>query len=40
MTRAKNIVRFVSALATLWMVAAAEWPVDDVLGILGGMPCC
>lgn len=40
MTRAKKIFRSVAALAAVWMVAGAGWPMDDVFGILGGIPCC
>lgn len=40
MTRAKKIVRLVAVLTALWATAAASWPVDDVMGILGGIPCC
>lgn len=40
MTRVKKIVRVFAALAALWTVAGADWPMDDVLAILGGMPCC
>lgn len=40
MTRAKKIVRFVGALAALWVVAGAGWPMDEVMGLLGGIPCC
>lgn len=39
MTRAK-LFRFVAVLTALWMVAGACWPVDDVIGFLGGIPCC
>ncbi|HEX2294999.1 MAG TPA: hypothetical protein VHN37_06785 [Actinomycetota bacterium] len=40
MTRVKKIARLVFALSALWMVGGANWPADDVLELLGGMPCC
>ncbi len=40
MTRVKKIVRFVGALAALWTVAGADWPMDDLMAILGGIRCC
>lgn len=40
MTRGTKLVRFVAALTALWMVAGADWPVDDVIDFIGGMPCC
>ncbi len=40
MTRARKIARIAAVLTALWMVAGADWPVDDVLAIIGGMPCC
>ena len=40
MTRVKQILRFVAALTALWIVAGADFPVDDVMDIIGGMPCC
>jgi hypothetical protein len=40
MTRAKKIARFVAMLTALWTVAGADWPLDDVVAFIGGMPCC
>ena len=40
MTRVAKIVRFVAALTALWMVTGADWPVDEVMAFLGGIPCC
>lgn len=40
MTRVKKIARLVAALAALWTVAGADWPVDEVMEIIGGIPCC
>jgi hypothetical protein len=40
MTRVKKIARFVAALTALWTVAGADWPMDEVFQLLGGMPCC
>ena len=40
MTRVAKIVRFVAALTALWMITGADWPMDDVMEILGGIPCC
>lgn len=38
MTRVKNIARLAGVLGALWTVAAAC--LEDVLGLLGGIPCC
>lgn len=40
MTRVKKVLRLAGTLAALWVVTGADWPMDDVLAILGGMPCC
>lgn len=40
MTRVKKLARFAAVLTALWTVAGASWPVEDVMGILGGIPCC
>lgn len=40
MTRVNKILRFVAVLTALWMVAGAEFPMDTVSALLGGMPCC
>lgn len=40
MTRIAKVLRFVAALTALWMVTGAEWPMDEIEAILGGMPCC
>ena len=40
MTRVAKIIRFVAALTAFWLVTGADWPMEDVLDILGGIPCC
>lgn len=40
MTRVTRIARVVAMLTTMWLVAGAQWPMDFVMDILGGMPCC
>ncbi len=40
MTRVAKIIRFAAALTALWIVTGADWPMEDVMGIIGGMPCC
>lgn len=40
MTRVRKVFRFAAALTALWMVAGAEWPVDYILEVVGGIPCC
>ena len=40
MTRVRKVLRTVAVLTALWTVAGADWPVDEVLEILGGIPCC
>jgi hypothetical protein len=40
MTRVRKIAGFAAPLAALWTVTGADWPVDDVIAFLGGIPCC
>jgi hypothetical protein len=40
MTRVQKIARLVAALAALWTVAAADWPVDGLIAFVGGIRCC
>ena len=40
MTRVQKLLRLVAVLTALWTVAGAEWPVDYVLEVIGGIPCC
>ncbi len=40
MNRAAKILRITAVLVAVWLVGGADWPVDDVLGILGDAGCC
>lgn len=40
MKRAMTILRFAAVFAVVWVTGAAEWPVSDVLGLLGDVGCC
>lgn len=40
MNRAAMIFRFTAVLAAVWLVGGAEWPMDDIVGILGDAGCC
>ncbi len=40
MKRALTTLRFAAVLATVWLAGAADWPVNDVLGLLGSGGCC
>ncbi len=40
MKRAITFLRFSAVIAAVWLTGAADWPVDDVLKLLGGGNCC
>lgn len=40
MTRVKKIARLAAALAAVWTVAGAGWPLDDLIAFVGGIRCC
>ena len=40
MKRTMRIARFAAIVAAVWLTGAAEWPVNDVLALLGDAPCC
>ncbi|HEX2195396.1 MAG TPA: hypothetical protein VHJ76_00600 [Actinomycetota bacterium] len=40
MKRAITVLRFAAVLATVWLTGGAEWPMSEVLGLLGSGGCC
>ena len=40
MGRVRRIVRVAAVLATFVAVVGAEWPMDEIETIIGGLPCC
>ncbi len=40
MKRAMTILRFAAVIAAVWVTGAADWPMSDVLGLLGDAGCC
>ncbi len=40
MTRFGKTLRFAAVLATVWTLGGADWPMDEVMAIIGGLPCC
>jgi hypothetical protein len=40
MTRLGKFLRFTAVLVAVWTIGGADWPIDDVMGIIGGLPCC
>ena len=40
MKRTMRIARFAAVVASVWLVGAADWPLSDILGLLGDAPCC
>jgi hypothetical protein len=40
MKRAARIIRFGAVMAAVWLMGAAEWPLSEILGLLGDAGCC
>ncbi len=40
MKRRIRILQFAATVAAVWLTGAAEWPLSDVLGLLGDAGCC
>lgn len=40
MKRVRNYLRIAAVTAAVWAVAGADWPMDEIEAIIGGLPCC
>ena len=40
MKRTTRILRFAAIVTAAWLIGAAEWPLTEVLAILGDAGCC
>lgn len=40
MKRGLTTLRFAAVMAVVWLTGAADWPLSEVLGLLGSGGCC
>lgn len=40
MKRGMAILKFTVVVAAVWLTGAADWPTNEVLGLLGDVGCC